>query len=41
MEYKGDFYLVDEIYHPEYLAFVDTTGITANLEDDETVVFYP
>ena len=36
--YKGDFSLVDEIYHPEYSAFEDTTGITANLEDDKTVV---
>ena len=37
--YKGDFFLVDEIYHPEYSAFEDTTGITANLEDYKTVVF--
>ncbi|MDG2196959.1 MAG: hypothetical protein P8O70_08720 [SAR324 cluster bacterium] len=37
---KGDFSLVDEIYHPEYSVFVDTTGITANLEDDKTVVFF-
>ena len=36
--YKGDFSLVDEIYHPEYSAFEDTTGITANLEDSKTVV---
>ena len=36
--YKGDFSLVDQIYHPEYSAFEDTTGITANLEDDKTVV---
>ena len=36
--YKEDFSLVDEIYHPEYSAFEDTTGITANLEDDKTVV---
>ena len=36
--YKGDFSLVDGIYHPEYSAFEDTTGITANLEDDKTVV---
>ena len=26
------------IYHPEYSSFEDTTGITANLEDDKTVV---
>ena len=24
--YKRDFSLVDEIYHPEYLAFEDTTS---------------
>ena len=36
--YKGDFSLVDQIYHPHYSAFEDTTGITANLEDDKTVV---
>ena len=36
--YKGDYSLVDEIYYPEYSAFEDTTGITANLEDDKTVV---
>ena len=35
---KGDFSLVDQIYHPQYSAFEDTTGITANLEDDKTVV---
>ena len=37
--YKVDFSLVDEIYHPEYSAFEYTTGITANLEDDKTVVY--
>ena len=36
--YKGDYSLVDKIYHPGYSAFEDTTGITANLEDDKTVV---
>ena len=36
--YKGDYSLVDEIYHPEYSAFEDTTGITANLEGGKTVV---
>ena len=36
--YKGDFSLVDQIYHPEYSTFEDTTGITANLDDDKTVV---
>ena len=36
--YKGDFFLVNEIYHPEYSAFEDTTGITANLENEKTVV---
>ena len=36
--YKGDFSLVDQIYHPEYSTFEDTTGVTANLDDDKTVV---
>ena len=36
--YEGNFSLVDQIYHPQYSAFEDTTGITANLEDDKTVV---
>ena len=36
--YRGDFSLVDKIYHPEYSAFENTTGITANLEDDKTVL---
>ena len=36
--YKGDFSLVNEIYHPEYSAFEYNTEITANLEDDKTVV---
>jgi len=35
--YKGDFSIVDQIYHLQYSAFEDTTGITANLEDDKTV----
>ena len=36
--YKGDFSLADQIYHPQYSTFEDTTGIKANLEDDKTVV---
>ena len=39
--YKRDLFLVDEIYHPEYSTFADTTGITANLEGDKTVVLSP
>ena len=35
---KGDFSLVDEIYHPDYKATDDTTGIELNLEDDKAVV---
>ena len=36
--YKRDLSLIDEIYHPEYSTFADTTVITANLEGDKTVV---
>ena len=36
--YEGNFSLVDQIYHPQYSAFEDTTGITAKFEDDITVV---
>ena len=32
---------MDEIYHPEYSNFADTPGITANFEDDKTVVLSP
>ena len=39
--YQRDFYLIDEIYHPEYSNFADTPGITANFEDDKTVVLSP
>ena len=35
---RGCLSIVDEIYHPEYSTFADTTGITANLEEDKTVV---
>ena len=36
---KGDFMLVDEIYHPEYAAYDIRTGIDVNLEADKTIVF--
>ena len=36
--FKGDFYLVDEIYHPDYKSFDFRTGIYANLEDDKVIV---
>ena len=39
--YKRDLSLVDEIYHPEYSNFANTPGITANFEDDKTVVLSP
>ena len=29
---------MNQIYHPEFSAFEDTTGITANIEDDKTMV---
>ena len=35
---EKDFSLVDEIYHPEYSAYDDRTGIDVNLEADKTVV---
>jgi nucleoside-triphosphatase THEP1 len=35
---EKDFSLVDEIYHPEYAAYDDRTGIDVNLEADKTVV---
>ena len=35
---EKDFSLVDEIYHPEYAAYDDRTGINVNLEADKTVV---
>ena len=35
---KADFSIVDEIYHPEYAAYDDRTGIDINLEADKTVV---
>ena len=36
---KGDFALVDEIYHPDYKATDVTTCIENNLADDKAVVF--
>ena len=35
---KGDFSLVDEIYHPEYNAFDNTSGVEVNLEADKIAV---
>ena len=35
---KGDFKLVDEIYHPDYKATDVTTDIEHNLADDKAVV---
>ena len=31
---RGDFSLVDQIYHPDYSSFDYRTGIDANIEDD-------
>ena len=31
---KGDFSLVDQIYHPEYRSFDLRTGIYTNIDDD-------
>jgi hypothetical protein len=35
--FKGDFSLVDEIYHAEYSAVDHTTGIKTNLKDDKNI----
>ena len=36
--FKGDFSQVDKLYHPEYSAIDNTTGIKSNLNDDKVVV---
>ena len=36
---KGDFTLVDKIYHPDYKATDVTTGIEHNLADDKAIVY--
>ena len=35
---RGDFSLVDQIYHPDYSSFDYRTGIEANIEDDKMIV---
>ena len=35
---KGDFALVDQIYHPEYRSFDLRTGIYTNIDDDKVIV---
>ena len=35
---KGDFSLVDEIYHQNYKSIDYRTGIEANIEDDKVIV---
>ena len=35
---KGDFSLVDQIYHPEYRSFDLRTGIYTNIDDDKVIV---
>ena len=34
---RGDFSLVDQIYHPDYSSFDYRTGIEANIEDDKVI----
>ena len=34
---KGEFSLVDQIYHPDYKSFDYRTGIEANLKDDKVI----
>ena len=34
---KGDFSLVDKIYHPDYKSFDYRAGIEANIEDDKVI----
>ena len=35
--FKGDFSEIDEIYHPEYSAIDDATGVKLNLNMDKTI----
>ena len=35
---KGDFSLVDKLYHPNYKSFDLRTGIMANIEDNKVIV---
>ena len=35
---RGDFSLVDQIYHHDYSSFDYRTGIEANIEDDKLIV---
>ena len=35
--FKGDFSEIDEIYHPEYSAIDDATGVKVNLNMDKTI----
>ena len=35
---EGDFSLVDQIYHPEYISSDLRTGIHANIDDDKVIV---
>ena len=36
---KGDFSLVDKIYHPDYLAYDYRAGVEVNLEMDKVSPF--
>ena len=35
--FKGDFSEINEIYHPEYSAIDDATGVKVNLNMDKTI----
>ena len=35
--FKGDFSLVDDVYHSDYKSFDYRTGIEANIEDDKVI----
>ena len=36
--FKGDYSLVDEIYHPDYSAFDRTTGVEVNLASEKVII---
>ncbi|MEC7219531.1 MAG: hypothetical protein VXW29_03885 [SAR324 cluster bacterium] len=36
--FKGDFSLVDEIYHPDYSALDRTTGVEVNLASEKVII---
>ena len=36
--FKGDFHLVDEIYHPDYKAIDHRFGIETNIDSDKAII---